>query len=115
MAFVPMKQVLEFYFPGTPTVDRFGNERAGVGSWESVLVASWWVEKPEELAGDSVLRTKDVLMVHCAPEDAPPAGGLVRTPDQSDWEVQGNVEDYNHGWHGWSPDLVVVQAVRVEG
>ena len=115
VAFIPSTHALEFYFPGEPTVDRFGNERPGVGEWEVVPVASWWIDRSEEKTGDSILRTIDMLHIHVSEEFVPLSSGLVRTPDQAEWQIQGNVENYNHGWHGWAPGLGVVHATRVEG
>lgn len=115
MAFIPTNQALEFYYPGEPVRDRFGNERAGEGEWVAVLVASWWVDKSDEKAGESVLRTIDMLHVHVPVGFEPPPSGLVRTPDQTEWTIEGNPEDFNHGFHGWVPGLLVLHAKRVEG
>ena len=107
MSFIPLKHSLEFMTPGT-TVDRFGNERPTEGDWVKHLVASWWVDMSQEEHGDSVLRTVDMLHIHMRPGDAPSANGQV-------WQVQGHVQDFNHGWHGWSPGLVVVDCRKVVG
>lgn len=114
MSFIPLKHVLEFMAPGT-ALDRFGNPRPVDGGWVEHPVASWWVDMTEEKHGESVLRTVDMLHIHMRPEDAPPADGQVRTPDGHVWQVQGHVQDFNHGWHGWSPGLVVVDCRRAEG
>lgn len=115
MAFIPLRHSVDVYTVGEPVVDRFGNERPGEGSWSPVKVAQWWVHKTEEKGDDSVLRLIDLLTVHIPPEDAPTPGGRVRLPDGSVWEVQGNAEDFEHGFHGWSPGLVVVHGKRVTG
>ena len=114
MAFIPLRQSLEFMVPGK-AVDRFGNERPTGGDWVKRPVASWWVDMSQEEHGDSILRTVDTLHVHLPVENAPPSWGRIRTPDGSVWEVEGNVEDFTHGWHGWNPGLVVVHAKRVSG
>ena len=114
MSFIPLKYSLEFMAPGT-ALDRFGNPRPVDGEWVKHPVASWWVDMTEEKQGESVLRTVDMLHVHMRPEDAPPPDGQVRTPDGQVWQVQGHVQDFNHGWHGWSPGLVVVDCRKVEG
>lgn len=115
MAFIPSRHSLDFYTPGTPTVDEFGDEVPGVGRWESTPVASWWIDRVDESAGDSIMRRIDELHIHVEPQYAPTPGGKVRTPDSKEWQVQGNAENYDHGWHGWAPGLVVVHARRVEG
>lgn len=115
MSFIPLNQKVEVYRRGAPERDRFGNERSGKGEWQQVQVASWWVDRTDEKSDDSILRTIDLLHVHLLPEDAPKPDSMIRLPDGSQWQVQGNVEDYNHGWHGWAPGLVVVNARKVEG
>lgn len=114
MSFIPLKHVLEFMAPGTE-LDRFGNLRPVDGDWVEHPVASWWVDMSQEEHGDSVLRTVDMLHIHMRPEDAPPANGQVRTPDGQVWQVQGHVQNFNHGWHGWVPGLVIVDCRKVEG
>lgn len=115
MAFVSTPHSLEFYFPGEPTVDRFGNERPGLGEWALTAVASWWIERTEEKSDDSVLRTVNVLTIHVPEGFEPPPSGQVRTPDGTVWDVEGNAEDYTHGWHGWNPGLLVLHCKKVEG
>lgn len=115
MSFVPLAQSLEVLREGAPTTDRFGNVRPGVGTWESVQVASWWVDRSEEKGEDSVLRTITYLHAHFPPESAPKPSETIRTPDGSRWSVEGLVEDFAHGWHGWNPGLVVVHAKKVSG
>lgn len=115
VSFVPLAQTLDVYTPGSIVRDRFGNERPGAGEWKSVKVASWWIDKTEEKSGESVLRTIDYLHVHIPPGSAPSPGGKVRTPDGHEWTVEGNPEDYCHGWHGWNPGLLVIHAKKVEG
>lgn len=115
MSFLPCRFALEFYAPGEPTYDRFGDVRPGPGRWRSVTVASWWVDRTEEKTGESVLRLVEYLHVHCLPGDAPGPGGRVRLPDGSLWEVVGSAENFSHGFHGFDPGLVVVHATRVEG
>ena len=115
MSFIPLNYELEVYSVGPPVVDRFGNERPGEGSWSPAKVAQWWVYKTEEKGEDSLLRLIDLLTVHMQPEVAPAPGGRFRLPDGTVWEVEGNFEDFTHGWHGWSPGLVVVHGKRVTG
>lgn len=114
-SFVPLSQELEVYTQGEPVRDRFGDLRPAEGTWKTVKVASWWIDRTEEKSEDSILRTIDLLCVHCLPEDAPAAGGKFRLPEGTEWEVTGNPEDYNHGWHDWKPGLLVVHAKKVEG
>lgn len=113
--FIPTPHTVEMYLPGEPVEDRFGNLRPGPGAWESVRVASWWVHKTEEKGDDSILRTVDLLTLHVPVGFGPVPGGRVRLPNGTEWEVAGNPEDFNHGWHGWAPGLLVVHAKRVEG
>lgn len=113
--FIECKFPLDVFRVGEPVTDRFGNVRPGPGEWVEVLVASWWVDRTEEKQDDSVLRTVDMLHVHIPISDAPDASGKFRTPDGQEWQVEGNVEDFNHGWHGFVPGLVVVHAKKVEG
>lgn len=113
--FIAPKYVVEVYRPGVMAPDRFGNLVPSPGVWESVKVAQWWVSSTDEVGGDSVLRTFDVLTVHFPTGLQPMAAGRVRLPDGTVWEVEGNIEDYNHGFHGWNPGLVVVHCKRVEG
>ena len=115
MRFIPVKQALDMQFEGEPTTDRFNNIIPGVSEWRPVKVAQWWVDKTEEREGDSILRTIDTLHVHLPVENVPPSWGRIRTPNGSIWEVEGNVEDFTHGWHGWNPGLVVVHAKKVSG
>lgn len=115
MTFIPAIHPLEVFLPGEPVKDRFGNERPGPGEWVSVLVAQWWVHKTEESAGDSLLRTVDQLTAHFPVGEAPPPDAKIRTPDGSEWQVEGNPENYEHGFHGWSPGLVVVHAKKAVG
>ena len=113
--FVPTGHMVELYMPGAPYRDRFGNERPGKGEWENVAVASWWVDKTEEKGEDSVLRTIDALHVLVPSASATVPASKVRLPDGTIWDVTGNPEDFNHGFHGWDTGLVVVHAVKVEG
>lgn len=115
VSFIPLTQTLEVYTPGAVVRDRFGNERQGAGEWREVKVASWWIDRTEESAGTSVLRTIDYLHVHVPLNVTLEAGSRLRTPNGSEWTVEGNVEDFNHGWHGWVPGLLVVHARKVEG
>lgn len=115
MDFVPLNQVVEVYRRGAPERDRFGNERPGKGEWQPVQVASWWVDRTEEKSGDSILRTIDMLHAHLPADTPVTAASKLRLPDGSEWTVEGNPEDYNHGWHGWEPGLLVVHAKKVEG
>ena len=115
MRFIPAKQTLDMQFEGEPTTDRFNNIIPGVSEWRPVKVAQWWVDKTEEREGDSILRTVDMLHVHLPTENVPPSWGRIRTPNGSIWEVEGNVEDFTNGWHGWNPGLVVVHAKKVSG
>lgn len=115
--FIPLLHVVEVYHPGEPVKDRFNNIRPGPGRWETVKVASWWVHNTEEQDSQnaSILRTIDTLTIHVPPETAPTPGGKVRLPDATVWEVEGNAEDFNHGWHGFVPGLVAIHAKKVEG
>ena len=116
MAFIDCSFPLEVFLPGEPIEDRFGNTRPGPGSWVEILVASWWVHKTEEKGDDSILRTVDYLTAHFPAGDEPTSAAKIRIPGESqEWQVVGNVEDYNHGWHGFVPGLVVVNAKNVEG
>lgn len=112
---MPLKQSVEVYTPGEVEYDRFGNEVRGAGQWVEVSVAQWWVHRTEEKGDDSILRLVDLLTLHCPPESAPGADGRVRLSDGSEWEVDGRPEDFTHGWHGWSPGLLVVNCRRVTG
>ena len=112
MSVFPLARTVEVYTPGEPVEDRFGNTRPGPGTWQPVKVFAWAVNKVEEQADDSILRTVDELTVYMP--DAPDPGGRVRLPDLSEWQVEGNAEDYNNNpW--WSPGLVVVHCRKVEG
>lgn len=109
----PLGQTVEVYAPGEPTTDAHNNDIPGVGSWEPVKVFAWAVNKvSEDERGASMLRTIDELTVYTP--IAFPAGGKVRLPDDTVWEVQSNAEDYNNNpW--WSPGLLVVHCRKVEG
>ena len=108
----PLAFTVEVYTPGTPTTDAHGNQIPGVGSWSDQGVFGWAVNKIEEEGGDHLLRTVDVLTVY-TPVGFP-ASGRVRLPDGSEWDVQGNAEDYNNNpW--WTPGLFVARARKVEG
>lgn len=115
MSFIAARRPLEVYRPGAPTKDRFNNLKPGAGVWEPTPVVQWWVHRTEESDGDSVLRTVDLLTVHFPSGTQPSPAGKVRLPDGTEWEVQGEVEDYDHGFHGWSPGIVPVHCKRVEG
>lgn len=112
---IPLLQSVEVYTPGEIEYDRFGNEVRGPGAWAETPVAQWWIHRVEEKGEDSILRTVDLLTLHCPTESAPEAAGKVRLPDGSEWEVRGNPENFTHGWHGWSPGLAVVHCERVTG
>ena len=98
MPFIPLNQVVEVYRRGAPERDRFGNERPGKGEWQQVQVASWWVDRTDEKSGDSVLRTIDMVHVHLPADNAPTPDSMIRLPEGSQWQVQGNVEavSYTH-------------------
>lgn len=115
--FVPLLHEVEVYTPGELVKDRFNNLRPGPGVWRRVKVAAWWVHGSEERDGQnaSVLRTIDMLTLHVPSEAALSPGGKVRLPDGSVWEVEGHGEDFNHGWHGFVPGLLVIHAKKVEG
>lgn len=115
MSFIAARQSVDVYRQGDPVKDRFGNLTPGVGVWESSLVAQWWVHRSEETDGDSVLRTVDLLTVHFPAGSEPAPSSKVRLPDGTEWQVEGNAENYDHGFHGWAPGLVVVHCKRVEG
>lgn len=115
MGFLPAHHSVDVYRPGEPVADRFGNLTPGVGVWESTPVVQWWVHRSEESEGDSVLRTVDVLTVHFPTGSEPSPAGRVRLGDGTVWQVEGNPEDYDHGFHGWSPGIVPVHCKRVEG
>lgn len=115
MSEYPTPYTLEFFTPGETVVDRFGNERPGKGQWVQVPVSSWWIAQTEEKAGESVLRTIDMLSVHVGETVKVGADSKIRLPDGSEWSVIGNPEDYRHGWHEWNPGLLVIQAKKVEG
>lgn len=115
MSFIAARQSVDVYRQGDPVKDRFGNLTPGVGVWESSPVAQWWVHRSEETDGDSVLRTVDLLTVHFPAGSEPAPSSKVRLPDGTEWQVEGNAENYDHGFHGWAPGLVVVHCKRVEG
>lgn len=115
MRFIPVKQTLDMQFEGEPKKDRFNNVIPGVSEWRPINVAQWWIDRSEEREGESVLRTVDMLHVHLPSDSVPPSWGKIRTPNGDVWEVEGNAEDYTHGWHGWNPGLVVVHAKKVSG
>lgn len=109
---IPLAHAVEFWSPDTTSVDRFGDQRPGGGSWTPVRVAGWYVGATEETGGESVLRTSDVLTV-LAPSSPGPAG-RVRLPDGSVWQVHGNPQDYRHGpW--WDPGLIAFECRKVQG
>lgn len=112
---IPLNYTVEVYRLGEWKEDRFGNLKPGVGQWVEVPVFQWWVHKTEEESGESVLRTIDVLTVHFHTGSAPDPAEKIRLPNGSEWQVEGNAEDYNHGWHGWSPGLVAVNCKGVQG
>lgn len=115
MSFVPAPHVLEILLPSETTADRFGNERPGGGEWEEARVAQWWVDRTEEKGDDSILRTVDYLHAHVPSSVAIEPGAKIRTPDGEKWEVQGNPEDFSHGFHRWDPGLRVIHAINVRG
>lgn len=113
--FIPARFPLTFIRPAGRVKDRFNNWIDGPPVEETVKVVSWWVDKTEEGHADSVLRTIDYLHVH-VPSHVTVTGDMrVRTPDGAVWEIQGNAENYDHGFHGWSPGVSVVHAKKVEG
>ncbi|KXB52731.1 hypothetical protein HMPREF0307_02049 [Corynebacterium sp. DNF00584] len=100
--------------PGAEVTDRFGNRSPGAGEWQTVPVIGWAVTQSQEMAGDSVLRTIDVLEVY-APDslDILPSA-QVRLPDGQEWQVDGNPQDYNHGPF-WAPGALVVKCRKTVG
>lgn len=113
--FIAPRHSVDVYRPGEPTTDRFGNVVPGAGQWWPTPVAQWWVHQSQESHGDSILRTVDKLTACFRPEDAPGPDGKIQLPDGTEWAVSGTPEDYNHGFHGFAPGLVVVHCRRVEG
>lgn len=111
----PTPYELDFAIPGKPVTDRFGNERPAGFAWQKLPVSTWWIGSTEEQAGDSILRTVDMLHVHVPASTSLDAAAKVRLPDGSEWSIEGNSENYEHGWHGWSPGLLVIHAKKVEG
>lgn len=112
---LPTPHHLDLYTAGLPTTDRYGNKRPGKGEWRRVAVSSWWVDRTEEKSEDSVLRTIDYLHVHLPPSAEANAASRIRLPDNTEWEVIGNPENYQHGFHGWVPNLVVLHGKKVTG
>lgn len=112
---LPTPYQLEIYTAGPAETDRYGNKRPGKGLWKSVAVSSWWIDRTEEKGEDSVLRTIDYIHVHAPIDSDATAASKIRLPDKTEWEVIGNPENYQHGWHGWVPDLVVLHGRRVTG
>lgn len=114
MAFVPAAHVVEVSSPGV-MIDPFDNEIPTEGVWREVACAAWWVDRSEEHAGESVQRIVDALHVLLPVEVDVAPGAQIRLPDSSVWQVQGHPENYEHGFHGFRPGLVVVHARKVEG
>lgn len=113
VSFIPLNHVVGLSSPGVAT-DPFSNDVPTEGQWRDVGCAGWWVDKSEEKTGESVLRTIDVLHVLMPVDvDVSPAS-RIRLPDLSVWQVEGHPENYEHGFHGFSPGLVVVHARKVE-
>lgn len=96
-------------------MDRDGNEYPGQVQRTEIPVVQWYVGKVEESQEDSVLRTVDELTVY-VPADTPvdPAA-VFELPDGSRWPVHGHPRDYNHGFHGWAPGVLVYTARNTEG
>ncbi|WP_156963562.1 hypothetical protein [Corynebacterium auriscanis] len=113
--FIPLSHEVEVLTPGEPVVDRFGDSRPGPVVSRHLRVAGWWVDRVEEKAGESVLRTIDYLHVHVPVGAEFGTAAKIRLPDGSVWQVAGNPENYDHGPFGFSPGLVVVHALKVEG
>lgn len=113
--FIPLRHTLDLNQPGTPVTDRFGNERPGTGHWETIKVASWWIDRTEEKSEDSILRTVEHLHAHVPSDVEISPASRLRTPDGEEWEIQGRVENFSHGFHKWDPGLKVVHATKVRG
>lgn len=112
---LPTPHQIEVYTVGEPEIDRYGNKRPGKGTWRNVAVSSWWIDKTDEKGEDSVLRTIDYIHIHAPADELFTATSRIRLPDKTEWEVIGNPENYQHGWHGWAPGLVVLHGKKVTG
>lgn len=115
MSFLPLNQEIEVLREGEPVVDPFGDTRPGKANWQKVKVANWWIDRVEEKDGDSVLRTISYLHVHVPHDVAPQPSETIRTTDGQTWEVEGRAENYDHGFHGFTPGLAVIHAKGVKG
>lgn len=94
--------------------DRFNNEVIVTAPYVPVTVFAWSITPVDEKQDDSTLRVVDELEVVMRPEDAPNAAGQFRTPDGSEWQVEGSPRDPNNNpW--WQPGLVTVKGRRVTG
>lgn len=113
MAAFPLAHIVEVQGPDTVVIDRFEDEHTVPGEWVEMRVAGWFTSRPDESAGDSLLRTSTELTVYC-PTKLSPAARL-RLPDGSEWEVEGEAENYDHGPFGFVPGLVVIHARKVDG
>ncbi|QPK78268.1 hypothetical protein G7Y31_06670 [Corynebacterium lizhenjunii] len=112
--FKPQTQ-LTLVTPGKMVKNRFGDLKPA-GEVETVIpVVQWYVSASEESQGDSLQRIIDLLTVYVpVGVDVDPAGVFV-LPDGSRWAIQGHGRDYNHGFHGWAPGVLVYEAKKVEG
>lgn len=112
MAF-PLKKTIHVSEYGPPTYDRFGNEIPGAVEWVPKKVFGWAVVRVEEKQDDSVMRLIDDLQL-IAPNGTVGADSNIRLPDNSEWTVEGNAEDYSaNPW--FNPGLVIYHCRKVEG
>ncbi|MBC3186292.1 hypothetical protein H7347_06860 [Corynebacterium sp. zg-331] len=111
--FVPLRQTVEVYTP-TVTTNRFGDQIAGPGHWETHAVAGWAINSTQEETGDSALRTTERLLVYMDANHPAQPADLIRLPDNTTWEVQGHPQRFDNGpW--WQPGLVTITCTKTEG
>ncbi|WP_157108905.1 hypothetical protein [Corynebacterium aquilae] len=97
------------------STDFFGDDVIrGDVHWQQVNVFGWALNVVDEQQGDSVSRTRDHIDLYAPHAVSPLSGQVVRLPDGTVWEVEGNPQNYdNNPW--WQPGLAVTRLYRVEG
>lgn len=97
------------------TTDLFGDDAIrGEVEWVPVDVFGWALNAVDESQGDSISRTRDHIDLYSPHTVAPTPGQVVRLPDGTVWEVEGNPQNYdNNPW--WQPGLAISRLYRVEG
>lgn len=109
----PLRKTIHVSELGPPSFDRFGNEIPGKLEWVPKKVFGWAKVRVEEEQGDSTMRLIDDMQL-IAPDGTVKPDSNIKLPDNTEWSVEGNAEDYSaNPW--FNPGLVIYHCRKVTG